>query len=360
MTASTIIINDVEPRRQYTATGGQVNFDFPLPFFNDTDLTVYLTPNGQAADDSADLLTITTNYTVTGAGTQDGGLVTLTAGATAGDIVTIERVVAIERTADYQNSGDLLAETLNEEQDTEIMISQQLRQDINRGLRFQVTSSVSEASVEDPVTGQILRWNALGNLENIPLSSVPDASTAEDIPFDNTSTGMTATDVQAAIDETFTESLQAVNDLSDVASASTAFDNIKQAATTTASGVSELAEKSEAQTRTDTTRALTADSIDRITPSAWVSFNSAGTIQDAENVTSITVNGTGDYAVTMTNALASANYAVAPHATDNSGSPTFAVSEDSRTTTVFKFYTYTAVGAAVARSFNCVLVQGEL
>ena len=46
---------------------------------------------------------------------------------------------------------------------------------------------------------------------------------------------------------------------------------------------------------------------------AWVSFNGTGTvaIRDSFNVTSITDNGTGDYTVNFTNAMASADYALA-------------------------------------------------
>jgi hypothetical protein len=45
---------------------------------------------------------------------------------------------------------------------------------------------------------------------------------------------------------------------------------------------------------------------------AWVNFNGTGTvaIRASGNVTSITDNGTGDYTVNFTNALADANYAV--------------------------------------------------
>lgn len=55
--------------------------------------------------------------------------------------------------------------------------------------------------------------------------------------------------------------LLASNNLSDVASAATAFSNIKQAASTTATGVVELADATEAETRTDTTRAVTPVSL---------------------------------------------------------------------------------------------------
>jgi hypothetical protein len=47
---------------------------------------------------------------------------------------------------------------------------------------------------------------------------------------------------------------------------------------------------------------------------AWVSFqggqgNTAGTINGSFNVSSITVNGTGDYTVNFTTAMSNANYA---------------------------------------------------
>ena len=50
---------------------------------------------------------------------------------------------------------------------------------------------------------------------------------------------------------------------------------------------------------------------------AWVNFNGTGTvaIQQAFNVSSITDNGTGDYTLNFTTALADANYAITSSAT---------------------------------------------
>lgn len=55
--------------------------------------------------------------------------------------------------------------------------------------------------------------------------------------------------------------LTKADNLSDVANAATAFGNIKQAASATATGVVELATQAEAQAKTDTTRALTPASV---------------------------------------------------------------------------------------------------
>lgn len=54
----------------------------------------------------------------------------------------------------------------------------------------------------------------------------------------------------------------------------------------------------------------------------WVNFNGTGTvaIRASYNVSSITDNGTGDYTVNFTNAMADANYSVAGTATLNASS----------------------------------------
>ena len=66
---------------------------------------------------------------------------------------------------------------------------------------------------------------------------------------------------------------------------------------------------------------------------AWVNFNgttaSPSTIRASYNVGSVTKNGTGDYTLNFTNALADANYAVTGNAgfgTTSSASPTLGIS----------------------------------
>ena len=56
---------------------------------------------------------------------------------------------------------------------------------------------------------------------------------------------------------------------------------------------------------------------------AWVNFNGTGTvaIRASGNVTSITDNGTGDYTVNFTTAMADANYGVSGFATSQDTSP---------------------------------------
>ena len=70
---------------------------------------------------------------------------------------------------------------------------------------------------------------------------------------------------------------------------------------------------------------------------AWINFNGQGTvaIRASGNVTSIADNGTGEYTVTLTNAMPDANYA--PVASDFFYGETIT---GALTTTTFKVYTY--------------------
>lgn len=87
------------------------------------------------------------------------------------------------------------------------------------------------------------------------------------------------------------------------------------AASTTASGVIELATQAEVNAGTDTTRAVVPSTLQAhpAVAKVWVNFNGTSTvvISDSYNVTSITDNGVGDYTINFTTPFAGNNYAVA-------------------------------------------------
>ena len=156
-----LLVNDNTPRVQYTASASQTVFAYPFAIFEDADLKVYQTLSGVDADDSADIQTLTTHYTVSGAGTTAGGNVTLVTGAAAGDIITIERDIAVERTTDYQNLGDLASETFNDDLDKMIMMVQQNESQLARTFKVQSTDSdITDFDYPTPVAGAYLRYNA--------------------------------------------------------------------------------------------------------------------------------------------------------------------------------------------------------
>jgi len=166
---ATLLVNDTTPRIQYTATASQTVFAYPFAIFADADLKVYQTLSGATADDSADLLTLTTHYTVSGAASTDGGNVTLVTGASAGDIITIERDLAVERTSDYTDNGEFLAETFNDDFDKLVMMVQQQEDKLdNKSLLLQSSSTFSGSlALPEPEASKFLAWNSGGTaLEN--------------------------------------------------------------------------------------------------------------------------------------------------------------------------------------------------
>jgi hypothetical protein len=120
-----IIINDITPRVQYVASSGQTTFIYNFPIYAASDLKVYKTLAGQEADDTTDILALTTNYTVTGVGTATGGTVILNVGAVVNDIITIIRDMPTERTFDYITGGDITASELNTDLDKDVLMAQQ-------------------------------------------------------------------------------------------------------------------------------------------------------------------------------------------------------------------------------------------
>lgn len=96
---------------------------------------------------------------------------------------------------------------------------------------------------------------------------------------------------------------------------------------------------------------------------AWVNFNGTGTvaIRASFNVTSITDNGTGDYTVNFTNAMADANYAVVGIGRRNGGAsnsgygPVVSISgANDPTTTTLRLWTVDVQASSSAASIVVV------
>ena len=178
-----LLVNDNTPRVQYTASASQTVFAYPFAIFEDADLKVYLTPTGSNADDSSDILVLTTNYTVSGAGTTAGGNVTLVVAATAGDIITISRDIAVERTTDYQNLGDLASSSFNDDFDKTVMMIQQNESQLARTFKVQDTDSdITDFDYPLPVAGAYIRYNATKT--GLEAGSLPTTLNGEVTAFD--------------------------------------------------------------------------------------------------------------------------------------------------------------------------------
>ncbi|WP_027712418.1 phage tail fiber protein [Dickeya chrysanthemi] len=90
------------PYNVYTANGATTVFPYEFYLIDAGDMSVSL--NGSA---------ITTGFSLSDIGNVNGGNVTFLTPPAAGTVVMLERVIEPTRTTDYQDNGDLLADTVN-------------------------------------------------------------------------------------------------------------------------------------------------------------------------------------------------------------------------------------------------------
>lgn len=149
-----IRIGDVSPRVQYVADGALTAFDYPFPIFGDGDLTVYLDEAEQRA-----------GYSVRGAGESRGGTVRFDAAPASGVRVTLQRVLAVERTTDFQEGGAFRADTINDELDRQTAMIQQIADETARALTAAPTDPAGALSLppKDRRAGRYLAFDADGN-----------------------------------------------------------------------------------------------------------------------------------------------------------------------------------------------------
>jgi len=175
--------NTQEPRVEYTASEGQTVFPFLFKIFEDTDIEVYQTAAGELPDDDSDLLTLTVDYTVTING-DDGGEIILVSAAGNGDPLTLTRSLEIDRDIEYQTSGDLLASTLNEDQNYQTYLTADEKASKDRFFKLPQNAQNINNTLPAPEADSYLRWNTeetqIINDSTIPVQAIKAKKSAWD------------------------------------------------------------------------------------------------------------------------------------------------------------------------------------
>ena len=149
-------ISNVARRVVYTGSAGVGPYAFSFEIINSGDVDVYKNDT---------LLTLTTNYTVT-INANGTGTVTLVVAATGTDRITIVGARAIERTTDFVTGGDLFANTLNEEIDSQTIFVQQVAETAERSIKAPVTDPTNINMTLPSQTsraGKTLAFDSSGN-----------------------------------------------------------------------------------------------------------------------------------------------------------------------------------------------------
>jgi hypothetical protein len=185
-------VADNTSRNQYTATSGQTVFAYTFEIV-DKDHIVVL-KNGVALSEGTD-------YSVANVGNDNGGNITLTVGATTGDVLTLYRDMPYSRTQNYTNSGDFLASEVNSDFDELWLAGEQTDRAFSQSIRKPITDSDS-ISMELPVAAdranKFVKFDANGAVD--VASSTPTV-TADAVTITDTGNYYTSNDVEGALQE---------------------------------------------------------------------------------------------------------------------------------------------------------------
>ena len=128
----------------FAGSGTTGPFTFTFPFYDDADLAVYKVVSGVPT-----LLTITTDYTVSGAGETTGGSVTTVAEVAVGETLVVMRDLTLTQAVDLVNQGAFYADTLEEVFDRLTMFCQQLKEGLDRTIKLPIGSTTDTDSLAD-------------------------------------------------------------------------------------------------------------------------------------------------------------------------------------------------------------------
>jgi ribosomal protein S6E (S10) len=149
--------------------GNGVTQIFPIAFKfnNDTDLVVLLVDDDTGASST---LTLNSDYTVSGEGDEEGGLVNVVVAPTVGQRLKVTRIVDILQLLELRNQGKFFGETHEDAFDLLTMIAQQHQSEIASSIR--VAESDPEPSRLPPAASRanmLMAFDSLGN----PIASAP-------------------------------------------------------------------------------------------------------------------------------------------------------------------------------------------
>lgn len=163
-------------RIQYTLSSTNQALSFPYYFLANSDLAVVKTDPSTFVDTQ---LTITTHYTVTGAGVGAGGTVTMVNG-TVGDIITIYGIMPQTQPISLTAAGQLPSAAMTQAYDRVTMLIQQLTVQMNHCLRTPPSNADLAVMLRVDRASKVVAFDADGaiDLTNSIDSIVAQAATA--------------------------------------------------------------------------------------------------------------------------------------------------------------------------------------
>lgn len=288
--AMAIDINSTDPVKSYTGNGSTTAFAVPWPFYDNADLKVYV---------AGVLKTITTDYTVAGAGVAAGGTVTFVTAPANGAVVTILGDAVIDRTTHFPTTGPFNTETLNRQLNELTVFAKQLLSRVKRSIRTPDSDTIetlaalpAKASRASKALGFDANGDPAVSTKTLPqleseadnaAASATAAATSATAAAGSATTASTqatnaATSATAAASSATTASTQATNAAASATTATTQAGNASTSATAAATSATAAASSA-------TGAAASASAAEAAAAAVYWNFDSDTTMADP---------GTGD------------------------------------------------------------------
>ena len=134
-------ISSTTVKNSYSGDGSTTTFNYTFKIFADSDLQVII----RSSTGTETVKTITTHYTVTGAGSASGGTVVFTSGniPTNTETVVLRRAVPQTQAIDYIANDPFPAESHEEGLDRATMTLQQLQEEVTRSIKLSRTNTMT-------------------------------------------------------------------------------------------------------------------------------------------------------------------------------------------------------------------------
>ena len=152
----------------YSGNGSQTVFAYTFKIFADGDLTVII----RSSTGTETTKTLTTHYTVSGAGSSSGGNVTFTSGNTpaSGDTVVIQRKLGLTQGTDYVANDPFPAESHEDALDRLTFITQQIQEEVDRSIKASVTNTISTTEFAVSATDRANKFFAFDSAGDLIVS----------------------------------------------------------------------------------------------------------------------------------------------------------------------------------------------
>ena len=158
-------ISSTTVKNSYSGNGSTTAFNYTFKIFADSDLQVII----RSSTGTETVKTITTHYTVAGAGNANGGSVTFTSGniPASGETVVLRRAVPQTQAIDYIANDPFPAESHEEGLDRSMMTLQQVQEELNRAIKLSRTNTMTSTEFTNSATdraGKVLGFDSSGEL----------------------------------------------------------------------------------------------------------------------------------------------------------------------------------------------------